>query len=165
MLFRKKMTYKIDQAKGDELLQNIFEGANRPKNTIPFDKIILQRKLDLLSDNLIFWVALFLFAITLVAPLFFPHPSFKVSVDPSVSRHLGVNSHRVEDGCFYVSITGGDVDPVSSYMLSDSDEKIFVKDFNKGDNELIFPYNAVEYNIYIYDYNGNMLHLLLAPRE
>ena len=51
MFFHKKNRYELDMTTANNALQNILSTCNQPVNTIPFDKLVLRKKVNAASYN------------------------------------------------------------------------------------------------------------------
>lgn len=51
MFFHKKNRYELDMTTANNALQNILSSCNQPVNTIPFDKLVLRKKVNAASYN------------------------------------------------------------------------------------------------------------------
>ena len=49
MFFHKKNRYELDMTTANNALQNILSSCNQPVNTIPFDKLVLRKKVNAAS--------------------------------------------------------------------------------------------------------------------
>lgn len=162
---KKKDKFNMDSKAAGQALENIFAACDTAPNKIPFDKILLQSRQNLITDNLYIVLSVVLFLMTFVAPIFFPHGSAFMSVDSAAGRPLTVVEHVMTDSSFSITFAGAPLDSGSSYMLGADNSVVYCQDYNRSSNTIVFPYYAQEYNIYVYDINGRCIHLLLSPHK
>lgn len=163
--FKKKEEFSMDTKAAGQALENIFAACDTTPNKIPFDKILLQARQNLISDNLYIIITIVIFLCTFIAPLFFPHSSIFMSVDSTAGRPLTVAEHVMSEASFSISFDGAPLDAGSSYMLGADNSVVYCEDYDRNSNTIVFPYYSQEYNIYVYDINGRCIHLLLSPHK
>lgn len=149
--------------KEEEMLRNIFNACEENQNSISYDKLVISSKPRIYTDNLCIIATAILFIVTLLGPLFFPHDSVFLSVDNKRGRYMNIVDHEVDDNEFTIYLSGDEVDVRKTYMESMQGDVVVPREYDLRENRLVFPYKSEEYNIYIYDINGNLLHLLLSP--
>lgn len=69
MFFHKKNRYELDMATANNALQNILSSCNQPVNTIPFDKLVLRKKVNAASYNRLIVATTLIFVLTFLSPL------------------------------------------------------------------------------------------------
>lgn len=164
-MFKKKKTYNMDINTAGKMLENVFAACDTKPNEIPFDKIVLRSKQNLFTDNLFIVLSIVLFIVTFCAPLLFPHSPIFMSVDRYSERPLQVMSHEMTDDTFSITFEGPVIDIESSYMIGADNYRVSACEYDRFDNNIVFPYYDQEYNIYVYDVNGRYIHLLLTPHK
>lgn len=163
--FRKKRKVDIDIKTADEMLQNIFAACDMTPNRVPFDKIVLRSKLNLVADNLLIVIAALLFAVSFIVPLFFPHSRAFLSLSGDSARELTLADHGMTEDSFWISFGGSPLDFNECYMEGEDGHVVYAEKYDRFNNTIEFPYTRMEYNIYIYDVNGKRMHLLLSPHD
>ena len=160
--FKKPKKYGVDIKTADQILQNVFAEAKVEPNNISFEKIIQRSRLNLISDNIYILVTAILFVAVLLCPLFMPKGSVFMSVDHRSERDLAIVSHSVVDGNFTITLDGPMVDTASTYVVDPEGTEFPAISYDSATNTLVLPFGSGDYNIYIYDVNGRLLHLLLS---
>ena len=69
MFFHKKNRYELDMTTANNALQNILSTCNQPVNTIPFDKLVLRKKVNAASYNRLIVATAVIFVLTFLSPL------------------------------------------------------------------------------------------------
>ena len=69
MFFHKKNRYELDMTTANNALQNILSSCNQPVNTIPFDKLVLRKKVNAASYNRLIVATTLIFVLTFLSPL------------------------------------------------------------------------------------------------
>ena len=164
MFFRMKKPkkYGVDIKTADQILQNVFAEAKVEPNNISFENIIKRSRLNVISDNIYILVTAILFVAVLLCPLFMPKGSVFMSVDHRSQRELAIVSHSVVDGNFTIRLEGPMVDSAATYVVDPEGNELSVISYDSATNTLVLPFGSGDYNIYIYDVNGRLLHLLLS---
>lgn len=164
-MFKKKTTYNMDIATAGKTLENVFAACDTAPNKISFDKIVLQNRQNLFSDNLFIILSAVIFVLSFFAPLCFPHSSIFMSADAGHERPLSVYDHVMTESTFSISFEGSTLDMSKCYMEGADDSVIYAIKYDRSTNTVVFPYVPMEYNIYIFDVNGKYIHLLLSPKN
>ena len=152
---------KIKLEAANETLQNVFAAVGQEPNTIPFDKIVLRRKLDTRAFSLWIGIAFAALICTILMPLLFSLPMVRVS--SITSSQLVLTDDYTQEGVLYLTVDGR-VDADESYMLSQDGERSDALSYDPSTGVITFSYPQEESNIYIYDNHGGELHLLLTPQ-
>ena len=164
MFGKKKAKYDIDLKTADQMLQNIFAACDTTPNRVPFDKIVLRSKQNLIAENLLIIISSILFLISFVAPLFFPHADAFLSV-ASPSRQIELVDHQMNEDSFQITFGGQALDIKASYMEGEDGHIVYAEKYDRFSNTIVFPYIPIEYNIYVYDMSCKGIHLLLTPHD
>lgn len=164
-MFNKKKTYSLDVKTAGKMLENVFNACDTTPNKVPFDKIVLQSRQNLFSDNLIIVLSIVIVLLTFVCPLFFPHSPIFVSVDSAYERTLSVMDHEMTGDTFKITFDGAPLDLENCYMLGFDDSIVKPCEYIRSTNTIVFPVEFQEYNIFIFDVNGKCIHLLLSPKK
>ena len=69
MFFHKKNRYELDMTTANNALQNILSTCNQPVNTIPFDKLVLRKKVNAASYNRLIVATAVIFVLTFLSNL------------------------------------------------------------------------------------------------
>jgi len=162
-MFRKKNKHNIDLQTADKILQNVLVAVDAGPNNIPLEEIEAQNRHDYKTDTILLYVVGSLLAITILLPLLFKSATAFISVDPNSSRALTVSASEHTGETFVLTFIGPVVDVKSTYAETERGDIIFPLEYNRVDNTIVFPGFTEESNIYIYDVNGNCLHLLFVP--
>lgn len=167
MLIRRKKKYSMSIDSAGETLSNVFAACDIKPNWVPFDEIVLRQRQNNISDNLFITIATVLFIITFLIPIFLPHSSVEVSVNPGgPGRALSVREFEITESTFSFSFDGAIVNSGACYMETSEGSIIEPLSYDRSTNTLVLPYSFTdEYNVFIYDINGRCLHLLLRPRD
>lgn len=163
--FSKKKKYSLNDQMANEMLQNVFAACDREPNTIPFDKLILRRKISTRAYTFGMTVTTIILAITFLLPLAFPPTKATVTNLGNNNDKLKITSHRVDENLFYLDLEDIEIDTETSYMLTADGELYYPTSFDSSTDTVVFPYLNQEVNIYIYDTEGNLLQLLLTPKK
>lgn len=163
--FSKKKKYSIDNQMANEMLQNVFAACDREPNTIPFDKLILRRKINTRAYTIGMFLTSLILAITFFLPLAFPPTKATVTSLGGKEEQLKIISHRVEQDLFYLELEDMDISLTDSYMITFDGDVYPAESFDSNTGTLVFPYLNQEVNIYIYDIQGNVLQILLTPKQ
>lgn len=150
----------VDSA--DRTLRNVLEVCGKDTEVESLSSIRHHFKLKLLADNLWLIITFLCWIITLIIPVFLPHASSSLSTHSSLQTSLKVEWHRLDNDEFYISFSGGQVNPTRSYMEDDDGNIVRQSAYDSKANMISFPYDGKDYNIYIYDELGGCIHLLLA---
>ena len=70
MFFHKKNRYELDMTTANNALQNILSTCNQPVNTIPFDKLVLRKKVNAASYNRLIVATAVIFVLVLLGGVF-----------------------------------------------------------------------------------------------
>ena len=161
---KKPLTYTMDVKTANETLQNVFLACNQAPNTVPFDKILLRRKLNTRHYNICIWLIVIFLLLTFLSPLvFMGHSVSKVVTVNGYHSSLLVVDHHLEKDKFFLELSGKGIDYTNSYLIDASGNKIPPISFDVLRNLVVFPYKDEEVNIYIPSDEGSTLHLLLTP--
>jgi len=163
--FDKKKKYSIDNAAANEMLQNVFAAYNKEPNTIPFDKLVLRRKISTRSYKIGMFITAFLLLLTFLSPLAFPHSPAKITNVNSSHSGIEIVGHHIEKGIFYLTLSTDDIDYKDSYMVNADNVMFSAISFDEKTCTIEFPYNKEEVNIFIFTNDGGTLQLLLTPKQ
>ena len=141
MFFHKKNRYELDMTTANNALQNILSSCNQPVNTIPFDKLVLRKKVNAASYNRLIVATTLIFVLTFLSPLAIVPLS-------EMTEKLLAPTPAVLTLDFMETVSGEIIEPLSV-------------DSSKG--VINFPFLSEEANIYVPVKNGETLHLLFTP--
>ena len=137
MFFHKKNRYELDMTTANNALQNILSTCNQPVNTIPFDKLVLRKKVNAASYNRLIVATAVIFVLTFLSPLVIvPLSEFNEKMFAPAPAELTLD--YVENNVLSLKFTGDNI-------LYDD------------------PFLSEEANIYVPVKNGETLHLLFTP--
>ena len=146
MFFHKKNRYELDMTTANNALQNILSTCNQPVNTIPFDKLVLRKKVNAASYNRLIVATAVIFVLTFLSPLVIvPLSEFN---ENNVLSLKFTGDNILYDEAFMETLSGEIIEPLSV-------------DTSKG--VINFPFLSEEANIYVPVKNGETLHLLFTP--
>lgn len=161
MLFNKPNKYKLNMDDANQVLQNILETQQQPKNTVPFDKLVLRGRVNMRFYNTFLIVLLITLLLTVVAP-FTIVPAAQTLLYPTGTITL-VDDY-LKDGCLYLQVEGTHILYKDAYLVTTDGENHSVISYDKQTGTLCFPYlDDTESNIYIPVKGRNPLHILISP--
>lgn len=160
-----KEKYNLDSDIAGKMLGNVFSACEAEPNKVSFDKIVSNSKLSFFTENLLITIASVLLLVTFFLPVFFPHNKALVSVNMDLVRELTVADSSMTENSFSISFYGDSLNTLDSYMEGIDGTKYSAIDYDREKNRITFPYTRGEYNIFIYDINGKVIHLLLSPHD
>lgn len=153
--------YDMDLETANQTLQNVFAACNQTPNTIPFEKIILQKKAKTAAVATCKWISVVFLIATLLSPLCF-YRSISVHGTLETLHHISIEEHYFENDCFTIKFKG---DNINYNEISVIDENGTI---NSPDEIIptestirIYQPNGI-LNIYVPDYDGNTLHAVLS---
>ena len=153
MFFHRKNRYELDMNTANNALQNILSTCNQPVNTIPFDKLVLRKKINAASYNRLIVATVVIFVLTFLSPLVIvPLSEFNEKMFAPAPAELTLdyveNNVLSYDEAFMETLSGEIIKPLSV-------------DSAKG--VISFPFLTEEANIYVPVSGGETLHLLFTP--
>ena len=149
MFFHKKNRYELDMTTANNALQNILSSCNQPVNTIPFDKLVLRKKVNAASYNRLIVATTLIFVLTFLSPL---------AIVPAV-----LTLDYVENNILSLKFTGDNILYEEAFMETVSGEIIEPLSVDSSKGVINFPFLSEEANIYVPVKNGETLHLLFTP--
>ena len=144
MFFHKKNRYELDMTTANNALQNILSSCNQPVNTIPFDKLVLRKKVNAASYNRLIVATTLIFVLTFLSPAV-------LTLD------------YVENNILSLKFTGDNILYEEAFMETVSGEIIEPLSVDSSKGVINFPFLSEEANIYVPVKNGETLHLLFTP--
>ena len=156
MFFHKKNRYELDMNTANNALQNILSTCNQPVNTIPFDKLVLRKKINAASYNRLIVATAVIFVLTFLSPsefnekLFTPAPA-ELTLD------------YVENNVLSLKFTGDNILYDEAFMETLSGEIIEPLSVDSAKGVISFPFLTEEANIYVPVSGGETIHLLFTP--
>lgn len=162
MFFHKKNTYQLDMATANNALQNILSTCNQPVNTIPFDKLVLRRKINAAAYNRLIIATAVILLLTFLCPLAIV-PLSKASATLLTPTPAELTLDYVEAGILNLEFTGDNILYDEAYMETLSGEIIHPLSVDSKNGRICFPFLTKEANIYIPVKDASPLHLLFTP--
>lgn len=161
MLFKSRKKYRMNMEQANATLQNVFAACNQTPNTIPFDKLVLRKKLNTrVYNRMIVLTALLLF-ITFLAPLAVAPVSVFLSRQPEKVTLL---SDSIENGVICLTLSGDGILYTEAYQETADGIKEAPLSYDKDTGTIYFTYYETATNIYIPIENAPTFHLLLSPQ-
>lgn len=162
MFFHKKNRYELDMTTANNALQNILSSCNQPVNTIPFDKLVLRKKVNAASYNHLIAATALIFVLTFLSPLVIV-PLSELAGKLLVSTPPELTLDYVENNILSLQFTGDNLLYTEAYMETVSGEIIAPLSVDASQGMISFPFLSEEANIYVPVKNGETLHLLFTP--
>ena len=149
MFFHKKNRYELDMNTANNALQNILSTCNQPVNTIPFDKLVLRKKINAASYN------------RLTPLIIVPLSEFNEKVFAPAPAELTLD--YVENNVLSLKFTGDNILYDEAFMETLSGEIIEPLSVDSAKGVISFPFLTEEANIYVPVSGGETIHLLFTP--
>ena len=162
MNFFRKKKYKMDTNTADQTLQNVLAACNKPASTLPVDKLILNRKMSRAPYIHAIILAACALILCLLCPLAFVPRFLPLETVSASGKAIALTGSYESDGYLYIRLSDQNIDLDRTYMQTNSGKHFVAKASRK--DTVQFPYPSEESNIFIYDTNGQVLHLLLTPQ-
>lgn len=164
MFFHKKNRYELDMTTANNALQNILSSCNQPVNTIPFDKLVLRKKVNAASYNRLIAATALLFVLTFLSPLAIV-PLSKLSETLFVPAPAELTLDYVENNILSLQFSGDNILYKEAFMETLSGEIIEPLSVDVSQGVISFPFLSEEANIYVPVKGGETIHLLFTPDE
>lgn len=162
MFFHKKNRYELDMTTANNALQNILSTCNQPVNTIPFDKLVLRKKINAASYNRLIIATALIFVLTFLSPLaIIPLSELNERLFSPTPAVLTLD--YVENNILSLKFTGENILYEEAFMETLSGEIIAPLSVDRSKGVINFPFLSEEANIYVPVKNGEPLHLLFTP--
>jgi len=162
MFFHKKNRYELDMTTANNALQNILSTCNQPVNTIPFDKLVLRKKINAASYNRLIIATALIFVLTFLSPLaIIPLSELNERLFSPTPAVLTLD--YVENNILSLKFTGENILYEEAFMETLSGEIIAPLSVDSSKGVINFPFLSEEANIYVPVKNGEPLHLLFTP--
>ncbi len=162
MFFHKKNRYELDMTTANNALQNILTTCNQPVNTIPFDKLVLRKKINAASYNRLIIATALIFVLTFLSPLaIIPLSELNERLFSPTPAVLTLD--YVENNILSLKFTGENILYEEAFMETLSGEIIAPLSIDSSKGVINFPFLSEEANIYVPVKNGEPLHLLFTP--
>lgn len=146
MFFHKKNRYELDMNTANNALQNILSTCNQPVNTIPFDKLVLRKKINAASYNRLIVATAVIFVLTFLSPLIIvPLSEFNEKLFAPAPAELTLD--YVENNVLSLKFTGDNILYDEAFMETLSGEIIeplSVEQCQRRD-QFSFPYGGSQY--------------------
>lgn len=162
MFFHKKNRYELDMTTANNALQNILSTCNQPVNTIPFDKLVLRKKVNAASYNQLIIATAIIFVLTFLSPLFIV-PLSELNEKLFAPAPAELTLDYVENNILSLEFTGDDILYSEAFMETLSGEIIEPLSADASKGVINFPFLSEEANIYLPVKNGKTIHLLFTP--
>ncbi|MBQ0042644.1 MAG: hypothetical protein KBS85_04880 [Lachnospiraceae bacterium] len=139
MAKKNKNKYNMNEQAAELLLKNVLNACDKPANMTSFDEL-----LEEINPKERSYVPLKIFScvmlvLTLIIPLFFPHPPISVQQDAS-SEEFYLDSNYVLNGNVFLHFFGQQVDEKDSYMLTGEGMTFRYTAYEQSSNTIAFPY-------------------------
>lgn len=164
MFFHKKNRYELDMTTANNALQNILSSCNQPVNTIPFDKLVLRKKVNAASYNRLIAATALLFVLTFLSPLAIV-PLSELSETLFVPAPAELTLDYVENDILSLQFSGDNILYKEAFMETLSGEIIEPLSVDVSQGVISFPFLSEEANIYVPVKGGETIHLLFTPDE
>ena len=164
MFFHKKNRYELDMTTANNALQNILSTCNQPVNTIPFDKLVLRKKVNAASYNRLIAATALLFVLTFLSPLAIV-PLSELSETLFVPAPAELTLDYVENNILSLQFSGDNILYKEAFMETLSGEIIEPLSVDVSQGVISFPFLSEEANIYVPVKGGETIHLLFTPDE
>ena len=162
MFFHKKNRYELDMTTANNALQNILTTCNQPVNTIPFDKLVLRKKINAASYNRLIIATALIFVLTFLSPLaIIPLSELNERLFSPTPAVLTLD--YVENNILSLKFTGENILYEEAFMETLSGEIIAPLSVDSSKGVINFPFLSEEANIYVPVKYGEPLHLLFTP--
>lgn len=160
-----RMKYNMDTKTANNILQNVFAAEQQAPNTIPFDSILLKSKARTTLVTSCMWVGIVMLCLVILSPLAFQGQELKVT-DYSQAKGLQIVDHQLFTEEFVMIISGKMLDYQKIYAMKNDGTVVFPSKirFINENTEVTIPYDGDELNLYIPDYDGNVIQAILAER-
>lgn len=162
MFFHKKNRYELDMTTANNALQNILSTCNQPVNTIPFDKLVLRKKVNAASYNRLIIATAIIFVLTFLSPLIIV-PLSELNERLFAPKPAELTLDYVENNILSLEFTGDNILYNEAYMETLSGERILPLSVDASKGVICFPFLSEEANIYIPVKNDTAIHLLFTP--
>ncbi len=164
MFFSKKKIYQMDMEQANAMLQNIFAACDQTPNTIPFDKLVLRRKLNTAKYTRWIVITAVSLLLTFFSPLAIVPASEKLD-QLFTPEPVELVSDYCENNILYLELSHGNILYQEAYIETLDGKKEYCISFDKESCTIAFPYiTESECNIYIPVKNNAPLHLLFTPQ-
>lgn len=162
MFFHKRNKYQLDMNTANNALQNILSTCNQPVNTIPFDKLVLRKKINAASYNRLIAATAVIFVLTFLSPLIIV-PLSELNEKLFAPAPAELTLDYVENNVLSLRFTGDNILYSESFMETLSGEIIKPLSVDPATGTVNFPFLSEEANIYIPVKNSETIHLLFTP--
>ena len=164
MFIHKKNRNELDMTTANNALQNILSSCNQPVNTIPFDKLVLRKKVNAASYNRLIAATALLFVLTFLSPLAIV-PLSELSETLFVPAPAELTLDYVENNILSLQFSGDNILYKEAFMETLSGEIIEPLSVDVSQGVISFPFLSEEANIYVPVKGGETIHLLFTPDE
>lgn len=162
MLFNQKteLEFHMNKEDADKLLQNVFEAAGKQPNTIPFDKLLLRRKIQTTNLFIARGAALIILILTFISPLVFRQAQL------SMRRPVIIDNYLYNEQ-LYITISSHSkgVDYEKTYAKNDQGTQLLPTYIDRKNRLIAFDTEDKSLNIYITNYAGNITHAIYTSNE
>ncbi len=164
MFFHKKNRYELDMNTANNALQNILSSCNQPVNTIPFDKLVLRKKINAASYNRLIVTTAVIFVLTFLSPLVIV-PLSELNEKLFAPAPAELTLDYVENNILSLQFTGDNILYDQAFMETLSGEIIAPLTVDSSKGVISFPFLTEEANIYVPVKGGETIHLLFTPDD
>lgn len=160
-----RMKYNMDTKTANSILQNVFAAEMQAPNVTPFDSILLKSKARTTLVTTCMWVGIVMLCLVILSPLAFQGQELKVT-DYSNAKGLQIVDHRLFTEEFVMIISGNKLDYQKIYAMKNDGTVVFPSKIRFiGDNtEVTIPYDGDAMNLFIPDFDGNVIQAILSER-
>lgn len=161
----------MDKKAADDTLKTVFAACNQQPNETDMNSLVENKEEYSRKYKHSFIIAIAAFILFFFSPLAFAPFSGTFApdeFDPAPAANgaaITIEHHELTEDQFILVVSGELVDFTSAYAVNPEGIRIYPVSYSSMTGEIIFPYDNTEWNIYISDYNGEQLHLLLSPKE
>lgn len=154
----------MDMNLADKTLQNVFAACNKTPCTLPIDQLMLRRRISKAPYIHAITLAVCVLVLALLSPLAFLPPVLPLETVSEVQSSFMLESSLLQNSELYLTLSDKHIDLKRTYMETASGHRLSALGIS-DDGALILPYPdpPEETNIYVYNTNGQILHLLLTP--
>ncbi|MCR5094505.1 MAG: hypothetical protein K6B72_11095 [Lachnospiraceae bacterium] len=164
-LFRQDEVYKMNKADAEKTLAHVFEATGKKPSQEPLEKLAARKTQPTqpYRNGVIF--GLCALVLLLIMPLFFLPHRIPVRAQSDSARNLSMNNSFRDNDLLYLELSFGNPDLSASYIRTTDGVTLQPLGFNASRNELVLPCPEPleDAEVYIYNTEGELLHLLLSP--
>ncbi len=157
--------YTMDGAAADETLKNVFQACNLKVTERSLQDMRKNQSKEHISMIVLMIVALAACIVIFLVPFFLYSSPANVTQVGKNSTTLTVESHHEDNGIFYLTLSGGEIDYSGIRLVKNDGTENNILSFDAATSTIAFAYTEDDLNIYIPQDTGATLHLLLSPKK